>query len=142
LPPNGDFSAGTNKAVEALMGWGNGNPNSTAYWAVPAQYIPFGQFQLVCSTPGATIQFYTQGIVFNGGVLSNPGGVGTTWFPTPYSASYAPFHQLIDPGTETVGSPAETVSKPLTSEYWIIAQATAPGYASSSCCLWKIPLFI
>jgi len=142
LPPNGDFSAGTNKAVEALMGWGNGNPNSTAYWAVPAQYIPFGQFQLVCSTPGATIQFYTQGIVFTAGVLSNPGGVGTTWFPTPYSASYAPFHQLIDPGTETVGSPAETVSKPLTSEYWIIAQATAPGYASSSCCLWKIPLFI
>jgi hypothetical protein len=135
-----DYHTDTQKNVAAFIGWG-GNINVTAYWAGPAQFIPFGQFQLTCTTPGATIQFYTTGVIINAGALSNP-PVSSTWLPTPYSAGYAPFHNLINPGTTAVGVPAQNVSSPVTTFYCIIARATAPGYANSAYVLWRIPLFI
>jgi hypothetical protein len=136
----GDFASGTNKAVEAMMGWHNGSPNTTAYYAEPAQWIPFGKMSLACSTPGASIQFFTFGVLYNGGELVGPPAITDTWFSTDYSTGFAPFHSLLAPTTTTVGS--TVVSTEVTANYWIIAMATASGYADSCCCAWKMPLFI
>jgi len=120
------------------------SPSAVAWTAAPAQFFPFAPWTLVCTTPGATINYATSGIRFYGGTLHSlsSGGLGGLTYSTFVADSNCPFHMLIDPATVAGGTGVGNVSGVLAATYYICAYATAPGYATSDPVKWTIPLFI
>ena len=87
--------------------------NSSAkvsYWGIQSnQNIPFDSLLMLCSTPGATIQFVTTGLILSGGLLMRSNQV-----------------QTYVPGTCQPSNALTTGES-----YLIYAWATAAGYAAS-----------
>jgi hypothetical protein len=138
LNAGGDYQVTTNSALSTTLF--GGQNSGTAYKALPAQYFPFGPLNLTCSTPGATIEFFTTGIIQTGATLSNP--TTTTWSNFSENPVLVPFHNLVNPGfTAGVGGSAAT-SLPMVTNYIVIARCTAPGYSTSYAVGWVMPLFI
>jgi len=81
-----------------------------SYWSIQSnQNVPFDSLLMLCSTPGATIQFVTTGLILSNGLLSRSNQVQT----------YVP----------GVCQPSNALT---TGEsYQIFAWATAAGYAAS-----------
>jgi hypothetical protein len=117
------YSAGTSLP----SGW----PGGTSYLSiVPDRYIPYGPLSLNCTTPGATITFWTMGPVLSGGAISTPGG-GQTYV----AGVTTPFQCPI--GLRIGSGPGPFYPSP----YVLLAvQATAPGFTNSSWLVLVLPL--
>ncbi|MDE1906155.1 MAG: hypothetical protein KGH75_06850 [Rhodospirillales bacterium] len=140
----GDFNQSTDKYCWTnLMGFNSGNPNIPGFWATPRQFFPFGPMTFKCSTPGATISFYSNGPWLYAGALRTTGAGGVV-LQTYAAANTAPFHILVNPGSVSMitNLGSATVSLPQRASYGIIAKASAPGYADSYVVVWTLPLFI
>jgi hypothetical protein len=83
----------------------------------PKVPIPFGPITIKCSSPGSWCQFFTNGLVLQSGVLSNPSmpPAGLT-----YADDLQPFHGLFE-----LGSPA-VIQSSWTLQFCVLT--TAPGY--------------
>ena len=114
--------------------------------AAPNRFIPFGQLQLTCSTPGATIYFKTDGIIYNAGTLENVVAAHELLAQKTYAAgALQPFHGLVAGDTYTIpaqgGNPAHSVMSVLPTMMNLIVYAKAAGYTDSDQLTFQIPLF-
>ena len=117
-------------------------PNGTIYFASVVQPLPWGALKLACTTPGATINFATDGPLQNGAALlaqSANGSQDAYVYP-----AATPFHAMPAPATGSIGQsdgyPVQFCS-PLITGYCVYAYASAPGFTNSFYVVWFIPLF-
>jgi hypothetical protein len=100
--------------IPMTVAYGGGIYTVTQSPKVP---IPFGPITIKCSSPGSWCQFFTNGLVLQDGVLSNPAmpPAGLT-----YAADLQPFHGLFELGSPAVIQPGWTL------QFCVLT--TAPGY--------------
>ena len=104
------------------------DPFVSAGWYVkPAQYIAPGPLTLRCSTPGAVIQFTTNGVLQSGTTLRSnyPGAI--------YSSTLFPFFMLNGNALVVLGpNNTQITSYPVNATTTIQVLVTAAGYAASA----------
>lgn len=138
---SGNYTKTTLSALGAPAS-GLGASSAVGWTVAPAQFFPFGPWSFNCSTPGSTIYFASSGIVFENAKLQKAdaySGAYEAYFNV-FSPGFCPFHILIDPAT--IALSGQNVSAVVSATYWIVAYATASGYANSDPVKWTIPLFI